>query len=253
MDFLFLFEQERSVEQPYLVKPLDEKQFALELAYHEASHLVIEQLIHKLTLGFKPSEKIEIFSNKRHGQVQGFGAIYTHNNFWTQQTYDNFKSFYEEDQRRIWADCLILIAGYASYLVFMGDSEYFISEYDENTSKEVKLYKISTVPHKTIFIPPNKWREGISDFAKIKERLTFIYEYDKEKFDSLYSRLLGEMLTILKIKSVNMAVRYVKNHLIRSNNNHPISGKHFDRIKLFLAELLKNISIENSVSSLDFT
>ena len=211
-----------------IIRPLNSDEFLLELAYHEASHLVIERLIHKLGLNFLESSKIKINSTEGTGNVFGFIANFNKiSEYWTPENFANFVSFYTEDSRRVGSECLMLIAGFASRKKFISNDEYFISYFDKTSDAfNISYYKIDTVWHDIIQRLPNRQIVGISDFAKIKDRLSFIKIVEKKELVDTYVDLLDLILPIFDDEKVEHCISYIKDKLIE-NDGTVIEGDNF--------------------------
>ena len=220
----------------YISKKISKKEFSIELAYHEASHLIFQRLIHKLDLDF--NEPINIFIDSKNEQnagcVHGFGASgLVYNSRLIDE--DDIKAFYTDKKERLFSDCLQYLSGNTSYKAFIDSTtEYYISDSDINMSEyEMKMYKLDTVPDN---------QEGVDDFFKVKKRLQYIDVFDKKSKYSFYQKFTADVLKIMGIRAVELSIRYVKNHLLR-NDGKLIQGKYFQEIKEFVDELIKNVSI----------
>lgn len=245
--FAMFFESDGRPPQPRII-PLDLKALTNEIAFHEASHFVTSRLINKLNIGFKEATSISIDSKgKKSGVVTGFGGDYKMDNeYWTNFNIARFKKFYTDDVRRIWADSLNLIAGYASFKLFISDQEDFISYLESSESKEVIMYTLSSVPHHFSYPTGNKYTTGVSDFAKIKERLSFIGILDKDERVEAYKLLLKTVCDIMSTRAVECAIRYVKNKL-KASDGKVIEGRAFERMKNFVDNLISKVTISDSV------
>ena len=225
----------------YISKKISQKEFSIELAYHEASHLVFQRLIYKLNLGF--NEPINIFIDSKNeqnaGYVHGFGASgLVYNSRLVDE--NDIKAFYTDKKERLFSDCLQYLSGNTSYKAFIDSTtEYYISNSDINMSEyKMKMYKLDTVPNH---------QHGVDDYFKVKNRLQYIDVSDKQSVYSFYQKITNDVLEIMDIRAVELSIRYVKNHLLR-NDGKLIQGKYFQEIKEFVDELIKNVSIKPFLS-----
>ena len=248
---------EPSPQQLFEEKEIKNNTFAKELAFHEASHLVIERLVNKLDLGFSEPISMYIDTEKRIGCVHGFGFSTGKTiDYWTKLNEEKFTQFYKTDTRRIWAECLTLIAGYGSYKVYIEETDYFIGHIDSNSNK-AKMYKLGNVPHGTLFGRANKYHTDVSDFAKIKERLSMIKICEDDQRLQVYQKLLDDISLIMKIPAVENAIRYAKNRLLYADGKGEgkvkgiIEGKRFEYCKFFVDKLIKRVKIEDVLRSYD--
>ena len=123
----------------YISKKISQKEFSIELAYHEASHLVFQRLIHKLDLGF--SEPINMFIDSKNEQKAGcvhgfFLSSINPNPFDTPKNQNEIETFFTYKKERLFSDCLQHLAGYTSYKAFIDTkTDYYISNSDINKSE----------------------------------------------------------------------------------------------------------------------
>lgn len=250
-DFLTIFYESEGIPPQPRKLPLDLKAFTKEIAFHEASHFVMGRLINKLNIGFREATSITIDSRgKKSGVVTGFGGSYDMDTpYWTESNKARFEAFYSEDVRRIWAESLNLIAGYASYKLFISDQEDFISYLETSESTEVVMHTLSTVPHHFRYTPGNKEPVGVNDFAKIRDRLSFIEIVDKEERVEVYNSLLEVACKIMKIRAVEYAIRYIKNRLI-AYDGKIIEGDYFKHITEVVERGISKVDISSFVEYL---
>lgn len=222
---------------------IDLIKFKDELAFHEASHFVIGRLVNKRNIGFKEATSITIDSKTRSGVVRGFGYNFDQDNiYWSNRNIELFKSFYLEDERRIWAESLNLIAGYASFKLFISNQEDFISCIDEGDNTKVIMHTLDSVPHNFYYTNANKHTTGISDFAKIKERLSFIGIVSTDKRVEAYKLLLRVASEIMSVRAVELAIRFVKNKL-KASDGEVIEDGPFEEMKGFVDNLISKVTI----------
>lgn len=237
----FIFEDDPNRPQK---RPIVHEEFVNELAFHEASHFVLGRLVNKLNLGFNDAVSIYIDSKvRKRGQVSGFGGDFnSEHEYWSNQNRKRFKEFYTDEPRRIWAESLVLIAGYASFKLFISDREDFISYLHSDESTQLAMHCLKTVPHHFWYTHANKYLSGVSDFAKIKERLLFIQTIKEHDLIKNYEKLLTVASDIMSVRAVECAIRFVKNKLIGADGEK-IEGEPFKRIELFVDNLIKKVDI----------
>lgn len=246
-DIFSLFDEPREVF--FKTKLINEKDFAKELAFHEASHFVIQRLLHPFDLGFLESDNLWINTKERRGNVHGFMIQDFNHTVWTEPVYRKFRKFFNTDYRRYKGYCLELIAGYASYKIFIEDSDFFISFGDFiNNRNELKMYKLETVPHSIRRTENDRKLFGVSDFAKIKEQISFQGIGNEKERLELYHQFLSDITDIMNINAVELAIRYVKNRLLRMDGKI-IEGEYFNHIKYFVDDLVKRVCIEEYLIS----
>lgn len=232
-------------------RPIKQNEFVIELAFHEASHFVLGRLVNKLEIGFKHADSILIDSiDRKGGEVSGFGGDFQSEVvYWTNSNRQRFTNFFTKDEKRIWADSLVLIAGYASYKLFVSDQEDFISYIESDEWTEIEMHSIKTVPHHYWYTQVDKYLVGVSDFAKIKERLAFIGIIESEDRIENYNLLLEAVSDIMKTRAVELAIRYVKNRLKAADGNK-IEGSAFEQIVCFTDNLISKIDISGVIRHL---
>lgn len=242
MDWESYFDKPKEIS--YQIKEIDEGSFSKELAFHEASHFVFQRLLHRYNLGFSEPVHMMIDTVNRNGVVNGFMIEGFNHQFWTDTVLEEFRNFYTQDIRRLKAHCLELMAGYTSYKVFINDSEFFIHDgtVDLNPNK-LRMFKLETVYHSFSITRNNRSIVGVSDFGKMKEQASFIGINNKPELIIFYNNLIAEVKMIMNEEAVELAIRYVKNKLLRMDGKI-IKGQYFDRIKSFVDNLTKNVNIE---------
>ena len=113
------------------------------------------------------------------------------------------------------------------------------------------MYKLASVPHDTLDTYGNKEHKSVSDFAKIKERLSIIGICEKNERFQVYKKLLDDVSQIIKISVVENAIKYTKNRLLDADGTDKIEGEKFEYYKCFVDNLIKKIIIENVLRRYD--
>jgi hypothetical protein len=209
---------------------IDYDNFLIELAYHEASHFVFDQLILKMDLGFSPVTRIFVHCSREdkilNGVVTGLGGYEGSSN-----------SFYRGDNSRVYARLLTTLAGYTSRLVFIDDSPFFISEADLDNYTNGKLfyYTIETAPRK------------ISDVRKTKDYIQQYLDFSIAQRDKLINSLIEDIKLLMKTPAMKLAIGYVKNVLVQHNGVEVI-GRALEHIKLKIDILSSKIYLEDTIS-----
>jgi hypothetical protein len=223
-------EEQEEISISRVEKEIDYKNFLIELAYHEASHFVFDQLILKMDLGFAPVCSIFVHADRKNKILGGEVSV-------LEKAIKNPYVFYGQNPKRLYAFLLVTLAGYTSRLTFIDNDPFFISEPDFKECTEGKLYYYSLD-----FLPRSvddvrKTQDYIRDFLKIPR------SYQKEMITSL----VEDIRLVMNKTAIKLAIGYVKNKLVNSNGSK-IVGKELDIIKWKTDILISKISLEDTIS-----
>lgn len=228
------FEEEEENSNKSKEIEIDYNQFLIELAYHEASHFVFDQLILKMDLGFHQIESIFVHCEKESktikGVVSGLGKSIT-----------DLRKFYKADTRRVYARLITTLAGYTSRTVFIKDdidSSFFISKADLSDN-----YKNGMLYYYSIEIAPSAIDDIRKTKAYLKEYLQVKTTNDK---DIAIHRLVSDIQSLMETPAIHSAIGYVKNTLVK-NNGTQIVGKELNFVKLKTGILLSKVSLEDTI------
>ncbi|MCB9295544.1 MAG: hypothetical protein H6559_20825 [Lewinellaceae bacterium] len=216
-----------------------------ELGFHEAGHFVLERLLLKADISdanFSGHNFIYIDSNLKEGSVNGFlQEVKWKGNCWTEKNYNLFKESIINNKRASIATLFSLIAGYTTYKKFIENTEYFIRSPNFDND-QVKYYKLDNVEHGTYRNKIDRYHWGVSDFAKIKERLGFLGVMDIVNLNKLYLSLHEKVMQIMNLGAVANSIRYIKNRLIEEDGKR-IEGDNLKKHIDFVEQLMINVDV----------
>lgn len=222
-------EPERNKEMYY-----DKVTHIKEVAYHEAGHFVFKILNISQNLGFNLPKEMKIVMEEEicDGNVRAdkpFKVVK-----YSPEESDKLElAFYKENPLRFFGQCMELMAGFVSRLVFIDQKDdYFIGGHvdPENQKKLMFYYSIKTVYRYS----------NISDYNELR-RLFNLIEFENEGRQIFLEKCHETVLEVYKQKSVVQSMGYVKNKFIR-NVNSSITGKYLNEMVDEVSNYTKNFS-----------
>lgn len=189
-----------------------------ELAFHEASHLVFNCLGLRHLDGFSPLFFIASCAENAHEDssnvVNGFAPNVPKNLMYRRRNEEPkvLLDFYNEDRKRLVAQLISGVAGYASYQVFMKykcKEEYFIGcSVIKETSEDYRKLRYYRKEHALYSFS--------SDFTYIDAKLKTYYELNSQEAVEATIKLIEIVQKLMHIPAVNMSIRFVKNKLLKN-------------------------------------
>lgn len=171
-----------------------------ELAFHEASHLVFTCLFKSVENEFTSVESISInpdnLSDPNSNIVIGYQPEYFKHS-------TSMEGFYQEDIRRINAKLAMLLAGFCSYKVFIGNEKFFIGQPDE-ISNDIIYYPVEQC-----------LSNNISDFENIKKNLSKNLNLNEPEIYDFVLKSIAKIERHMGKQAINDSIRFVKNILIK--------------------------------------
>lgn len=218
-------------------KELNSKEFVKEVALHEASHYVLGRLIVRLGLGFQEVNQINFCISLEQEKLEANVGV-----FWPKlpevviisKNEEKIKAYYVENTHRVFAEIFSLLAGYASYLVFIEDSEYFVSEIDLLNNKS----KIWYVDLDWAFT------SSLFDFDKARKQLNYLGCTSAEDQKEKMKLCINYLRQILSKKAVYQSIGYVKNQIFRYQCK-PSTEWPLEQIKQTVDEYTKNFHLKS--------
>ncbi|WMX16581.1 hypothetical protein [Aureispira sp. CCB-E] len=222
-------EEETSISR--VEKEIDYKNFLIELAYHEASHFVFDQLILKMNLGFTPVCSMFVHADKENKILEGKVSLLERTN--NKSPY----AFYKQNPMRLYAFLLVTLAGYTSRLVFIDNDPFFISKTDLKNYTDGKLfyYSLDILPR------------DVDDVRKTQDYIREFLKIQRNQQKEMITSLVADIELLMEKPAMNLAIRYVKNILIE-NNGTEIIGQELESVRWKTDILLSKISLEDTIS-----
>ena len=200
----------------------------LELAFHEAGHLVLGIIGEKLNLGFSDHVAIKISPDNPYGNfVTGFHSPYPDTDHLSSV---KKKEWYTNgvNTPRLFVKILVLLGGYTSYQAFIEKTEYFVNpSIESNQNGQASYFKLDSLPD-----------PAPSDFERIREMLGWINQNNIGKL----ARLQKVTFRIMRNPSVSNAIRFVKNYL-KQNINREITLPELNYLKRVIRRQTKKIDL----------
>ncbi|PHN04369.1 hypothetical protein [Flavilitoribacter nigricans] len=231
-------------EEPYKPRKVEltEGELLNEIAFHEASHLVFQALICKHTDDFTRPRGIETYTNDEgipSGQVIGFDSKIFNGGFpsTAKKLYDDLCQFYASNRLSAIYDLFSLMAGYCSYPIFVspGESDFIpVAEHDtkEGVQLKAKYYNLENAP-------PSQF--AVKDLYRVKHLLRCIGQ--EENYLSILKSVANDIMELMKRKSVNDSIRFVRNQLLKKETGGKIEGDKLEEIWEKINDLTNKVDL----------
>jgi len=215
----------------------DIKKIIESIAYHEASHYVLQILSNTICEDFGEPEKLSI--SLENGKPYGDNYVSSER--------PNFVKGMQIDEKlinQIIIECLILLAGYTSFKVIYYNGLHFICTgntvggvFDEN-SKEI----LRSIDEQLDF------RDERNDIEKVKNNLGILFQKDflkdiveRDKLIEIMTFMVYQLEELMEEKIVMKAIEIVKNKLI-DFNGRVIEKEEVTKLNKEIKSTLKNVN-----------
>jgi hypothetical protein len=204
-----------------------------ELGFHEASHFVFSCLFRKKAEGFCGINFINICPEKIN--IEGYNVVNGFNPN-LEMFGTSVEGFYNSDINRLLVKLTTLIAGFASFQIFIEDKEYFIGV-PESTS-EFKYYKVES-----------SLNLGIPDIKMIQDKLKRHLDLVGKNQIIYIQKLIKEVQKLMKIQAINDSIRFVKNQLTNMKCEN-IEGAKLARLQFEVERFTNRINVDKYLDTL---
>lgn len=236
-----------------ITKNVSIEDFLNEVAYHEASHFVFQQLIVKDYTEFIEPSRINVCVKEEEpfiGQVDDFlpdvfpkGIVI--DNKIIGKHFGDITQFYDNSPQKVYLYCLQCLAGYYSYKFFFTKEENFIGipKHKDSSSLE-KVIRIDYYPLEDAPMLPTTQPYSQDHNSIFFKRLFNIQIFKVEHKFRYINEVNNDLDKAMNLPSIKEAIIYVKNQIVKYNGV-PIEGAVLDTLKDEVKRIIEPVKVRD--------